>query len=163
FFGKNLTLGASIQPAEPSAAVRRGGLRPWAGPRCVGTPRVSRPSPREYVCHYPTLHRPPSLLETPRIPSTRTATSQPIAVIPAPMPAVRAASRCEGPGVTHADVAVHSYRPESTTALRPGRIGPGAALCAARHRARGEASPTWRPTPAGSIHRPHGPQSAAAP
>jgi len=110
-----------------------------------------------------TLSRTPALMETPRLPSHLTATSPHAAFIPATMPAVRAASRCEVPGVKPADVAVRSHQPASTTALRPGRVGPGDALGAARHRASGEASPPCRPTSAGSMHRPHASRSAAAP
>ena len=163
FFGKNLTLWASRQPEEPSAAVRRGGLRPGAGHRCVGKPLASRHSLHENVLNSLTIHRTPALMETPRLPSHLTATSQHATVLPATRPSVRAASRCEVPGVKHADVAVRSHRPKSTTALSPGRVGLGDALCAARHRASGEASPTCRPTPAGSIHRPHASRNAAAP
>jgi hypothetical protein len=141
FFGKNLTLWTSRQPEEPSAAGRQRGLRSGTGHRGVDKPLASQQSLHAHMAPHRTIPRTPSLRETPRLLLPLTATSQPAALSPTTMPSLRAASKGEGPGVKPADVAVRSQRPASPPALSPGRVGPGEALGAARHRVSGEASP----------------------
>src|SRR2546421_8700644 len=59
FFGKNLTLWASIQPDEPSAAGGHRGLRSGTGHRCVDNPPASQQSLQAHRLHHPTIHRTP--------------------------------------------------------------------------------------------------------
>src|SRR4249919_1736486 len=103
----------------------------------------------------------PSLMAALLMLSHATATAHVAPFIPAPPPLVQGVSTCEGSVARSADVAAHAHLPKCTTAVNAPRTGLSDALCAARHRASGGASPKYRPTPAGSIHRRHAPPSVA--